>query len=262
MDSETILKSHILDILFENRNKAYGAYTLRRDYNSNLVKSLLGLFILIMGFAAWQIFHKETVLAISSVIKPHSSGEVNPLPDQPKFKADILASAGRPDIPNPRLVDHVNPDTQTTITPTRIGDSTGIATSPPGDTTGGTHFSPADPIPPVIPDPPKPTGPATVSEIEPQFPGGIDAFIKFLKRNLATPRDLGENEETSVLVRFVVDTDGSLSRFEVTRSGGVDFDKEVLRVLHKMPKWIPGRTHGENISVYYTVPVKFTANSD
>lgn len=264
MDSETILKSHILDILFENRNKAYGAYTLRRDYNSHLVKSLLFLFILIMGFATWQVFHKQPIFSITDP-KPGPTVEtVVEMTPPPKFKEEMHSAAIKSEIPNPKLVDKLKPDDpKPAVTSVNQGNSTDTSTTyTPGNPPGVAHLPPGDPKPPIIPDPPKPKGPALFADIPPQFPGGTDAFIKFLKRNLTSPRDLDENEETSVLVRFVVDLDGSLSGFEVSRSGGVDFDKEVLRVLHKMPKWVPGRTHGENISVYYTVPVKFTAQSD
>jgi periplasmic protein TonB len=264
MDSETILKSHILDILFENRNKAYGAYALRKDYNNRLAKSLLGLFVIIMGLLAWQVFHKEGIL---NIVPPTPKGpivEINALPE-PKFKEEPPRAIMHSDIINPRLVDHANPDSAHKPQVNTIGNTSDPGTgtnnnSVPGDSTAKGPIQPVEPIKPI--EPVKPTGPATYAEVMPEFPGGINALIKFLKHNLTTPRDLEENEEANVLVRFVVNLDGSLSGFAVTKSGGSDFDKEVLRVLGKMPKWVPGRTHGENVSVYYTVPVKFTANSD
>ena len=64
----------------------------------------------------------------------------------------------------------------------------------------------------------------------------------------------------SVKVKFVVNYNGRLEAFNVLESGGYIFDNEVLRVLRKMPLWIPGKSNGENVSVYYTVPVKFTSD--
>jgi periplasmic protein TonB len=264
MDSETILKSHILDILFENRNKEYGAYALRKDYNRHVAKSLLGLFLIIMGLLAWQIFHKE---AIFNIVPPAPKGpvvEASPLPE-PKFKEENSRAIMSSNIINPRLVDHIRPDSTHQAHLSPIGNTSDPATGTNNNTVQGdsTTKGPALPLEPVKPiEPIKPIGPANFAEVMPEFPGGLNALIRFLKHNLRTPRDLEENEEANVLVRFVVSFDGALSGFEVTRSGGGDFDREVLRVLTKMPKWVPGKTHGENVSVYYTVPVKFTAQPD
>ena len=66
----------------------------------------------------------------------------------------------------------------------------------------------------------------------------------------------------SVKIRFIVNADGSISGFDVIESGGDDFDKEVIRVLKKMPHWIPGKSNGHDVSVYYEVPVKFVADDN
>ncbi len=95
----------------------------------------------------------------------------------------------------------------------------------------------------------------------PEFPGGMNALRRFLERNLNNPRDLEENETVSVKVRFVVGFDGKLKSFETIQDGGEEFNKEVMRVLKKMPDWVPGKTQGQNISVYYTIPVKFVAQN-
>ena len=63
----------------------------------------------------------------------------------------------------------------------------------------------------------------------------------------------------SVKIKFVVNYSGKLESFDVLKSGGMEFDNEVLRVLKKMPLWIPGKNNGENVSVYYVVPVKFAS---
>jgi protein TonB len=113
-----------------------------------------------------------------------------------------------------------------------------------------------------VPQPPAPD-PATPienPEIEPSFPGGINALRTFLQRNLINPRDLEEGEQVSVQVRFVVGYDGKLQRFETVKDGGGEFNNEVIRVLKKMPQWIAGKSNGKNVSVYYTIPVKFVPN--
>ena len=68
-----------------------------------------------------------------------------------------------------------------------------------------------------------------------------------------------DGEMVSVKMRFVVGYDGKLKSFETIQDGGEEFNKEVIRVLKKMPEWTPGKSNGQNVSVYYTIPVKFVA---
>jgi len=95
----------------------------------------------------------------------------------------------------------------------------------------------------------------------PEFPGGINALRRFLERNLRNPRDLEDGELISVKVMFVVGYDGKLQRFEVIQDGGKEFNNEVIRVLKQMPAWVPGKSRGQNVSVFYTIPVKFVPES-
>ena len=91
----------------------------------------------------------------------------------------------------------------------------------------------------------------------PSFPGGMPALRKFLEKQLSNPRDLEEEEVISVQVRFVVGYDGKLKDITILKDGGDEFNKEVIRVVKKMPEWIPGKAKGQEVSVYYTIPVKF-----
>jgi periplasmic protein TonB len=263
MDSKTILKSNILDILFENRNKAYGAYVLRKDYNSHVVKSLLIMFAIVAAFSIWQVLSKNTNVLITLPDIPGVVVQNNPVePPKPEHKQPLAQSPDRNKGDHPPVISKdslVTKDTTShsdhSLTIGKPGDTPVI-----GDTVATGPVKPIEPVKPIAPV--KPVEPLNVAEVMPEYPGGINALVKFLKNNLHSPRDLEENEESNVQVKFVVKVDGSLSGFEVLRSGGNDFDREVLRVLGKMPKWIPGRTNGENVSVFYTVPVKFTPNSN
>ena len=89
------------------------------------------------------------------------------------------------------------------------------------------------------------------------FPGGESAWLNFLQRYLHTPGDLEEGQRIEVRVQFWIEADGSLSRFEIVKSGGTSFDKEVLRVMTKMPKWIPAIQNDHNVPVSFTQPVIF-----
>ena len=74
---------------------------------------------------------------------------------------------------------------------------------------------------------------------QPQFPGGNQAWLAFLNTHLRPPQDLESGEKRVVNIRFFVDVDGTIANFQVARSGGNVFDNEVIRVLKKMPKWVP-----------------------
>ncbi len=91
----------------------------------------------------------------------------------------------------------------------------------------------------------------------PSYPGGMDALRKFLERNLENPRDMEEGEVANVKVKFVVGFNGQLQSFVTVQDGGDEFNREVMRVLKKMPNWLPGKAKGQNVSVFYTIPVKF-----
>ena len=86
-------------------------------------------------------------------------------------------------------------------------------------------------------------------DVLPSYPGGMDALKKFLEKNLQTPGELENGETISVRVKFVVDYAGKLKSFETVLDGGEAYNKEVVRVLKKMPDWIPGKAKGEKVSV-------------
>src|SRR5690606_24460805 len=79
---------------------------------------------------------------------------------------------------------------------------------------------------------------------EPEFPGGMKAWLKYLQRNLRIPDGLMAGETKTVLIRFKVDADGAVTGFEVLQSAGTEYDEEVMRVLKKMPKWKPALQQG------------------
>ena len=91
----------------------------------------------------------------------------------------------------------------------------------------------------------------------PSYPGGMDALRNFLVRNLENPRDMKEGEVANVKVKFVVGSNGELQSFVTVQDGGNEFNREVMRVLKKMPNWVPGKSKWQNVSVFYTIPIKF-----
>ena len=98
-----------------------------------------------------------------------------------------------------------------------------------------------------------------VVEQMPQYSGGDSAMIAFIHKNM-TPQPIAQCYNGiggKVICRFIVDTDGSLSNFTILRPLDPTCDKEAIRVLKLLPKFIPGKLNGRVVRVYYTVPVIF-----
>lgn len=97
-----------------------------------------------------------------------------------------------------------------------------------------------------------------IVEQNPMFPGGNEALMKWLSKNLKYPASAQENGiQGRVLVQFVVNKDGSIVEPKVIRSVDPALDKEAMRVVSAMPKWQPGKQRGKTVRVRFTLPVTF-----
>lgn len=102
--------------------------------------------------------------------------------------------------------------------------------------------------------------PVSIAMVEqkPEFPGGEAAMYKWLGENIVYPSAASEEGvQGRVVVEFVVGKDGSITNVRVVRARHPALDKEALRVVKAMPKWIPGRNNGQPVKVTYTLPVTF-----
>ena len=98
----------------------------------------------------------------------------------------------------------------------------------------------------------------TVVEQMPQFPGGEAALMKYLQSHINYPPMAAENNvQGKVVVQFVVDKTGRVGEVKVVRSVDKDLDREAARVCKSLPKFTPGRQNGHPVSVWYTLPVSF-----
>ena len=94
--------------------------------------------------------------------------------------------------------------------------------------------------------------------VEPQFKGGENKLYKFLAENLKYPDKARERTITGiVVVKFVVEKDGSITNIEIARSVFEDIDKECIRVIQKMPRWMPGTADGKPARFSYCLPIQF-----
>ncbi|HVF96965.1 MAG TPA: energy transducer TonB [Flavisolibacter sp.] len=263
MTSQQILQSDLLDILFDGRNKMYGAYLLRRTYPAQLLKALgittlLVVALLFFGGPSTNSTAGGLVadgFEITTVVLPPDVK-----PELPRPKVQQAAAAQRQAVQQEKLIDNivavdntVNPvATQDRLSHSIIGSTTVVgppSSGVPPPAIGGTGI-----VEPVVEkkDPPLPSR-------QPQFPGGTNAWLAFLSRYLTPPADLEAGEKRSVLVRFSVDEEGAVTNFQVVQSGGTDFDNEVIRVLKKMPRWLPAIQQGKPVPVNFTQPVTFVA---
>lgn len=276
MKNEEILRADLLDIVFDNRNKAYGAYELRSNYRRRLIRALSASFIVAGALAGSFLLAKEKKLTVFNIEDPFlyafkevaiEKPKAPEPPKPPKAPEPKKAAAPRP-VAQQQFVSNVDitkNETEVskinTLTPdVAIGSKTVdgeaykgqvIVNNPIKINEGGE----------VVPEAPKVDveTPRLAADVMPEYPGGVKALRKFLERNLVSPDEMEEGSIVSVKVKFIVGYDGKLMGFEIVEDGGAIYNKEVIRVLKKMPEWIPGKANGHNVSVYYTIPVKFAA---
>ena len=263
MTSKEIMAADLLDILFENRNKDYGAYALRRTYNHRLLLAIGGTLSVILLFILIRTMNKNDP-------PPH-----RPLVDDNGYKISIVVIPKiiEPELPvqTPKPFQRTASIRQTStiiITPDErvkhminaIEDLKGKEISTV--TNNGIPLGLARPIETVSPrsgntGPVEPINNFVISERPPEFPGGPEALRKFLASNLNTPEDLEVGDKKMVQIRFWVGTDGIVANLEIMNSGGLAFDREVTRVCKKMPRWKPAIQNGVTVAVSYILPVTF-----
>ncbi|MEO6639168.1 MAG: energy transducer TonB [Ginsengibacter sp.] len=269
MKSHAILQSSLLDIIFENRNKDYGAYLLRKNYNKRLGTAVLvsvALFIL-LSFVLMELFKpgiREEIIYFKS-----DGANLSYIPKEPDVPTEIhnIAPAKKnrfieappvisddKNINKPVATEKIEFASNTTTTGDGIPFPPGTLGSEDGKLSERIQLAPA--LDPVKKDR---ATPVENADVMPQYPGGIDALLAFLKKNIKAPADVDDGEVVAVKIKFVINYEGKIISFLVVDSGGFLFDDEVIRVLKKMPEWIPGKNKGENVSVFYYLPVKFTS---
>jgi TonB family protein len=98
----------------------------------------------------------------------------------------------------------------------------------------------------------------TICETQPQYPGGEQRLMEFLAANIVYPPDAKTNGiQGTIFATFIVETDGIISNIRILRGIGGGCDEEVIRVLLKMPRWIPGTQKGVAVRVQFNLPVRF-----
>jgi protein TonB len=276
MDTNKILQADVLDILFDNRNKAYGAYELRKNYHIRLRRSMMIAATLIMLTVSAPIvasmFDKPIVVDLPN--------------DHPRIIKDIeviIPKEPEPKVPEAKPLEPSNPVTTIVNTTPIIEVAAAVndADLPPTkeelkDAVAGIENKEGEgtdvldlPIidhegegSGIIPQEPAPNDNEIFDDVDvsqmPEFPGGEEELIRYLAQNIQYPKQaLDGNTEGRVLIGFVVNKEGDIDDVKVLRSIGDGCDEEAVRVIHKMPKWKPGKNNGKLVNVFYNLPVTF-----
>lgn len=251
------------EMIFEKRNKSYGAYMLRRQYGNRLLRALLSsavLMALAVGGWAWQQ-HNSTLVDIPE------SGPIlmeHPVDITPPKEPEKPAEAVKPVTPPPATAGVRGPKTPELGTPTVVqhADSVppvnNLAGADPNGHKGGQGSGPEQPRHdsiPAGPVDPIPTGPVAFADQMPE-----NAKLRpYLASSLRFP-EIAKSEGISgtVVLSFVVDTTGNVQNLAVEKGVHPSLDKEALRVAAGMPKWIPAVFHGRKVSYYFHLPIKFS----
>jgi len=252
------------ELVFEDKNKEYGAYQLRRNYNRVMTNALLVSSIsLILLVSLPKIIEllgrtdEEVVVPVDisamELDAPPPVDETEPPPPPPppppvmetiKFTPPVVVDEEVPDEDTPPPQEAI---TQQVATVTQEGSGDDIII-PTENTGSGVIEEKADEV-------------FTIVEQMPSFPGGEAELSKYLSKNIRYPqmeKDAGISG--TVYVSFVVNREGKIKDAKILRGvkGGPGMDKEALRVIESMPSWSVGKQNGRPVQVQFNLPIKFS----
>lgn len=284
-----------VDMVFADKNKAYGAYQLRKSVSQRNIKALVILLVAAFiggGYLAYQIKkHKDELAAqeayaakmelaaLEQAKKEQAERKKQQKKEEPKkvepekvvpetratvkFTAPVIKDDKEVKEEMPPMV-KMNRETKAIGTETKEGveDRNIVADR-------STVATPEQIIPKIekpVAEAPKVEAPKddiekkifTFAEQQPTFKGNVQAW---LTSHLNYPASAADNNiQGKVVVKFVVGRDGSVSRAEVVRGVDPALDREALRVVNSMPKWNPGMNNGQPANVWFQLPITFKLN--
>ncbi|GAA4378112.1 TonB family protein [Hymenobacter koreensis] len=271
MDNAQLARASFEDIVFEGRNKAYGAYVLRRLYNKHIARAFFvaAILFLLMIFGP----------VIARMLTPKEEVAEKPKVSEVVLEAPPLDKTTPPPPPPPPTAPPPPPPKLSTIKftppvvkkdeevtkPEEIPDQEELEDKVVAtETVKGNTDNPIDLS--GLGD----EGNKAVEEVVeqkvyqyveqmPTPPGGMEGLMQYLGKNIKYPSLALRNQvEGKVFVNFVVGPTGQITDVKVTKGIGAGCDEEAVRVISKMPAWAPGKQNGRAVSVSYTVPVTFT----
>lgn len=262
------------EMVFEGRNKEYGAYRLRKNAGKRNLYSLITIFI--AALAIWggislvkfvesrtKTVAQTSVAELSALNQPKKKAEVKQQQkvklEQPEKVVERVKSSVKFTAPVIKKDDEVKPEDELKTQDELMNTKTAIgALDVKGnDDANGEVLKLKEAV--AQPEP-KPEVEKVFDVVEqmPSFPGGPSALMEWLSNNVKYPVVAQENGvQGRVVVSFVVERDGSITDVKVVRGVDPSLDKEASRVVKAMPRWIPGKQNGSAVRVKYNVPVAF-----
>lgn len=269
MEANKILSADILDLVFENRNKAYGAYELRKTYNKRITTALIitaGVFLLVFlaSFIANNISSNTAKDDVKDVvlenIQQEEEKKVEPPPPPPKQEPPKVEMTK---FTPPKIVEDqevkkedIPPEVE------KLEDTKIDVTSQEGIKDEGLAAPPPDEGKQVV-EAPKVEDENKIFEkveVEAEFPGGASGWRRYLERNLnaQVPSDAGAPTGSyTVVVKFIVDKQGNISDVKSLTSHGYGMEEEAVRAIKRGPKWTPAIQNGRNVNAYRQQPITF-----
>jgi len=262
-----------VDLVFEGKNQAYGAYQLRKNTGIRNLKALavmFAAFIIIAGIVYAKVSIENYIASQNAAIeadvelqslaeKKEIKEEKKDEPEIEKIEVERVKSSVAFTVPEIKKDDEVKEDqemkSQDELSETNT--AIGAFTVEGNDETAEVkHVEEKIAEPEPVKE--EETKVFDVVEQMPSFPGGPSALMQYLNSNIKYPVVAEENGvQGRVVCTFVVEKDGSITDVRVVKSVDPSLDKEATRVVKGMPKWIPGKQNGSAVRVKYTVPVTF-----
>ena len=266
IDATKILQTDLLDLLFDGRNKQYGAYELRKQYSKRMIIAVgvmltcCLLFFMLYAFAKGSSKLKPgpvvNEVALTKVEPETKKPEVVPPPPKTITPPIETRQFTTPKITNEDVKPDEKPPEMDELEDTKIGKvniegdkDLGIVAPPISDDKG------------VIELPKKQDaeedGIVLHVQIESEYPGGIEAWRRYLIKTLNYPENARDNEiEGTVLVQFIVDKNGVVSDVQAI-SGPNELREEAVRVIRKSGSWKPAIQNGRQVKSYKNQPITF-----
>lgn len=265
-----------VEMVFDGKNKTYGAYQLRKGTSGRNIKSLIILFIaaaLVGGFLAWKVIEQKQaeqqaaymeameLSKLQKEAKKNEKKEVIKPKIQPKKEIPVARQTQKFTAPVIKKDDLVKEENQIKQMD-KLDDKVAVGTENHEGTKDRNVEAVRNDIAVNTP-PPAPKEEVTnkvfdVVEVMPSFPGGQGALLSYLSSHVKYPVVAQENGvQGRVTVSFVVERDGSITDVHVVRSVDPSLDREAARVVSSMPNWQPGKQNGSAVRVKFNVPVQF-----
>lgn len=270
METNKILTADILDIIFDGKNKQYGAYELRQSYNGRLTKALIftaALAILVFLSTVFANYvsknaPEEIEVLDAQMAEIKTNEPPPPPPPPPPPKAPPPPEINQVKFTPPKIVkdeevkedekiEEIKEDQVISTKTVESDNKEQIVQAPVEDK--GTQIVEA----PKADDEDKIF---TKVENEAQFPGGQAAWIRYLTKNLNAnaPVDNGAAGGTyQVIVKFIVSKDGSISDVQAETKHGFGMEDEAVKIIKRGPKWTPALQNGRNVNAYRRQPITF-----